>query len=290
MIPEPRIFIRHDFSKAFNVYSGVHFQNAIARLGSVIPEYIMTTYLNILKRDSDFQNSRVIHAHAGWVYNDVESLFNLNLNYGYRFNRSNQMENTSIAEDGSLEIHPDPLTSISTSGFLSGKISKNFFSIRTTPTLGFLLMENHTERRVNQNSGRFSYRTFSPYFSLNFSRIRAVQVEYDVNYLSMKNSGAPVSQVKQLLKLYAYPAGNLMMKAVFEHYRNDWNAHRRQQGFVDLLFRVSFPKVRQDIEIQLSNLLDTRNFRTLQVYEYYTMESIFNLRPRQVMLRGRLTL
>lgn len=289
VIPEPRIFIRRDFSKAFNVYSSLHFQNALAQLGSIFPEYVMTTYLTTIKQDAGFKRTQQLHANAGFIYTEVESLFTLNLNYSYRLSRSNQMENTAIAPDGSLEIHPEALTGVSTSGFLSGRISKNFFSIRTTPVLGFLLTKNHTDRRINQNSGRFSYRTFSPYFSLNFNRIRAVQLEYNVNYLGMKNSGSPVSQVNQLLKLYVYPARNLMLKTVYEHYQNDWNAHRRNQGFVDLLLRVSLPKVRQDIEIQLSNLLDTRNFRTLQVYEYYTMESIFNLRPRQVMLRGRLT-
>lgn len=65
---------------------------------------------------------------------------------------------------------------------------------------------------------------------------------------------------------------------------------KNENVFADLIYRYTIQKKKIDLEMQVSNIFDTNNFRTIAVNDFSYVATNFILRPRQVLLKIRLSL
>ena len=71
---------------------------------------------------------------------------------------------------------------------------------------------------------------------------------------------------------------------------NNLFTERTENIFTDLIYRYTISKKKIDLELQLSNLLNTTNFKTININDFSYVETNFNLRPRQILFKIRFTL
>ena len=60
--------------------------------------------------------------------------------------------------------------------------------------------------------------------------------------------------------------------------------------FLDLIYRYSIKNKKIDFETQLTNLFNTKNYKTININDYSYIETNFILRPRQILFKIRFTL
>jgi outer membrane receptor for ferric coprogen and ferric-rhodotorulic acid len=99
-----------------------------------------------------------------------------------------------------------------------------------------------------------------------------------------------ITQQSHLLNLNFYPKNNQFFAIKSEYINNNLYSERTENVFVDLLYRYTLIKKKIDLEMNLTNLFNTTNFKTINISDFSYIETNFNLRPRQVLFKIRFTL
>jgi hypothetical protein len=99
-----------------------------------------------------------------------------------------------------------------------------------------------------------------------------------------------ITQQSHKFNLNIYPKDNQYVALKNEYIRNDLFSENTSNIFTDFLYRLTWQKKDIDFEIQLSNIFNAKNYRTINIDEFSYIESSFRLRPRQVLFKIRFSL
>lgn len=285
---EPRWFTRRRISPHAHIIGSLQYQNHLARPDDMYSSYIMTSYLSLVKKNNDFRNNHIYTGLIGLNYNNPVSILLGNLSYSYSRRINNLLGNVYLTADGLQETQNLDRSNRQQNHLVSGRLSKYFMGAKLTPALSMAYMNTQTERIINGQYGNFEFTTFTPSVEMRYSGLRKVDLSYNGSLTKMWNISNASEQYRQTLNLGVWPAKKIYVKTLLEHYRNNLNRNQRDYFFADLLLRWS--KSSHAIEINFSNLFNTKVFRTLSVSDYSYTESSYTLRPAQVVVRGRINI
>lgn len=96
--------------------------------------------------------------------------------------------------------------------------------------------------------------------------------------------------MNQVFSLGLLGVKNTLLRFSGEQYNLSRENSRQKYLFGDILVRYTFPKIRQDIEISLTNIFNRNTFTHIRVSDYFMQETSITLRPRQILLKGRINI
>jgi hypothetical protein len=99
-----------------------------------------------------------------------------------------------------------------------------------------------------------------------------------------------ISQQFQKFNINVYLNENQYIGLKTEFIRNDLFSENTENFFTDVVYRHTWKKKNIDFEIQLNNIFNTENYRTVNIDNFSYVESNFRLRPRQVLFNIRFSL
>ena len=119
--------------------------------------------------------------------------------------------------------------------------------------------------------------------------------EYQSDWTFSKNkiqnqSNPTIKQQSHILNLNFYPKENQYLAIKTEYVNNSLFSERTESLFTDLIYRYTLRKKKIDLEIQLTNLFNTTNFRTINLNQFSYVETNYQLRPRQILFKIRISL
>lgn len=285
--PEPQVYIKRNLNDNLSATANISAMRPSSNFGSLFPEYIMYDYMSLEKREAAFREQSFLNTGLGLSYNNAIKLTQFYLNYSHQLRRNNLLSEIKINPDGTnyIEYKKEPGTG--KQQIVSFRASKNFIHIKTLPAIRLTYMETAQNSIVNGFKNNFKTSMLSPGLSVSFTGISKVHVEYDGTYNFSFNAQSQLKQLNQKLNFLFYPRRGLLIKPTVEHFKNNFSGGKQNYLFLDAMIRISVPKIKQDFEIELSNLFNTKHFQTIQVMEYFYSESIYQLRPRQIIIRGK---
>ncbi len=285
---EPRLFARKRIAPSAQLIGSIRYQNQLPRPEDVYTHYIMTSYLNLVKKNTNFRNSHLLTGTVGMNYNNPVAIVLGNLNYSYTRRVNNLLGSIYLGSDGMQEIQTLDRSNVQQNHIVSGRLSKYFLGPKLTPAISLVYMKNRMERMLNGEVGHFEYSTFTPSLNIRYSGLNKVDLSYNSSVISMWNTSNTSQQYSQTFSLGVHPTKKIYVNMCLEHYRNNLNMSRKDYFFSDALVRWSPGKLRHSLEVGFSNLFNTKTFQTISASDYYYNESSYNLRPAQIVVRGRI--
>lgn len=289
LAPEPSMNFTYS-KKANTSFSGMlRHTKHLSRLGDQYNGLIMSNYLTFNYKDSEFRNTSVYLANLSFKHNNAVSGLNLNGSVGFNQQIQNFQEETNIFEDGSKEIIVGKTNHTAQRYFSNFKISKYWFDLKTSTNFGLNLSQFNSQRILNGLSQGFRVASIRPDFSITFNGIRRMSATYKLTY-NYRNSGGVVSvyELKQDLNTSVFLAKNLSGLITLEHY-NIRSNQSDNYFFGDITMRYTIPKTTYDFEIGWTNIFNQKEFKTIQISDYYHSETLFHLRPPQLIIRGKMS-
>lgn len=284
LVPEPMLSVRLKSTPSLEWNSYFQYQNSVARLGDIYPGHIMRSYLSVVSRNTDFTNNQRFSGGAGVTFNHVTSGLSFNANLGATRNILNQLPQNHILPDGSGEVRYTTQKNISRMRSGRAQVTQYFFGLKTTVSAGVTLSELLNEQSLNGSLNLLSNRTVTPNARITLNRFKRMELNYTTQYgySRMGNTAETVKQFQQQVGMALSAVKNTTILLSAEQVR----ISRQNYFFSDLTLRYTPPKIKQDFELGVVNLFNQDTFRNIYLRDYLMQETIFQLRPRQFLLRG----
>ena len=284
LVPEPMLSVRLKSTPSLEWNSYFQYQNSVARLGDMYPGAVMRSYLSVVSRNTDFTNNQRFSGGAGVTFNHVVSGLSFNANVNATRHILNQLPQNHILPDGSGEVRYTTQKNISRMRFGRVQVTQYLFGLKTTVSAGVTLSELRSEQSLNGSLNGSSNRTVTPNARVTLNRFKRMELNYTTQYVysRMGNTAETVKQFQQQVGMALSAVKNTTILVNAEQVR----INRKNYFFSDLTLRYTLPKVRQDFELGVVNLFNQDTFRTLYLHNYVLQETIFQLRPRQFLVRG----
>lgn len=151
-------------------------------------------------------------------------------------------------------------------------------------------MRSTNERVINDRKTAFVNDIFSPFLRFNYNGITWVDLKYNATVLFISSQDRRIQQRTQAVNLDFILHKSLILQTKIEHYAIFGTGGKSNYLFPDLVVRFLPKKKGHALEMQWLNLLNLNTFRTFNVNDFQYSESSYNLRPRQIMVRGRLNI
>jgi len=120
-------------------------------------------------------------------------------------------------------------------------------------------------------------------------------IEYQTNWIFSKNkiqnqSNKTITQQSHLLNFNFYPKKNQYISLRTEYIKTNLFSENTENVFTDIIYRYTWKKKNIDFELQGNNIFNTENYRTVDVDAFSYVETNFQLRPRQLLVKIRFSL
>lgn len=291
LVTEPHFNLRFKSTPSTEFYVDGKYINSLSRPGDLYSGFVMRSYLNLTRKDADFADNHNYSSRAGINHNNLASGFSFNSSYGVVFNVQNQLPQNQISMDGSGEMNYALWrnTSRTHSGNLT--IRKYIFLLKTSLSTGATLSKNESDVFVNGDFQRYSFKRASPEAHISFNGFKWLEFNYRANFFYSNNTttSQTVTNYSQSWSTGFSKIKNAFVLFTFEHNKIKTSQTSRGYLFGDILLRYTLPKIKQDFEFSLTNIFNKDSFETIHLNNYIVQQTNFQLRPRQILFRGRIS-
>lgn len=291
LVFEPRLTANYQISPFWSTSGGMNYGNRFGEIDNVFYGYLLKNYRTLQRRDTPLQNSQTLSGNIGLDYkNPLSSLFG-NVNYRYSSSRNNLLYRSKINPTGTTEYSAIDQLNYSHLRLISGRVSKYFSAVKTNINSSLSFMNTESDQLLNGTLTTVTNNSINPGLGLstNFNKIVDVEYGYRLSYYK-SNLGAKEQntfQRKQLLNLNIYPNSISHISVENEYYVSNLTTGLARNLFTSLLFRYSLPKKKIDLETRWTNVWDTSTFATSSLTSFSYIESVYELRPMQIVQKVR---
>lgn len=292
---EPRLSISKDLSSIWQIKGGVSIQNNFGRINNIHRAYIIKNYRSIQKISSPIPNSTIENSDLGFFYrNQLKSLFG-NLSFNYSKTEDNIIYNSQITSSGNTELVAISMKNYKKTYSLLGRISKYISSVRTSVSFNVGFFNNNFQQIINGSLATIETQNNDLNLKINTDVTDWFDIDYKgfFNISENKTQGVenkPIKSQSHLIDLNFFPKRNQFIGLKSQFYNNDLFAKQGSYFFMDLVLRHTFKDKRIDFEIIYNNIFNTQNYRTIGVDNFSYIETNFQLRPSQFVIKARMSL
>ncbi|MNQ79555.1 hypothetical protein D3C85_945030 [compost metagenome] len=271
-------------------------KNELGTMDDIYRGAILRNYRSVYANNAPLSEQKNHTAALSFNYRKAITLFFFNLQASYSRINLNTIS-SSILTNNLQERIVLPYENNTSAYNLSGNVSKYWFELRTTLSMGL----TWSKSRSNQ----FQNEELLPYNAVN-NGIKAgfqtkisstTNLNYTANYnlmesKSMLNNEASIKykQLRQLAEFSFMPVKDLFLNLSAEHlYTKQSGQDRLSYLFSDLSARYKVNKINTDFEFGISNLGNIKTYRTVYVSGNAFTSGNYQIPGRIAMLKAALT-
>lgn len=290
---EPRLGLNYDLNNYWAINASSSKNNSFGNINQMYYGYMLTSYRDIKRSNAPLFQSVNISNSVGLSYrNPINSTF-ANLIYNYSVRENNLLFINNIGKNGSVERNAIEQENTNYAQSLNASISKSFSEITTTISIGTNIFKQENPQIINNNFATVIAKGISPNLRVSSSLSKWFGLEYAYKISSFKNIVADIPKQKIIqqnhdLKLNFNPAEKWYLGLNTEFYVNNFND--TQNLFSDLIFRRTIGKKKIDLEANWLNIFNTSPLISISNGAFNYVETSYNLRPSQLILKLRFPL
>lgn len=292
---EPRLSAIYEVNSFWKINSSVSKSNQFGAINQLHYAYILQNYRNLQRINAPLPQNSNQNYSLGIAYrNPIKTLF-WNVIYINSKSENNLLYQTQILPNGATELQAVEQENIRNNQNISTRASKYISKIKSNITLNATFGFQEFQQLINNNLTDVKNQNLTIGNKIDTDITDKINVEYQANWTFSKNTvqnqeNPTITQQNHILNLNTYPTKNQYFAVKTEYINNNLFTERTENIFTDLIYRYTISKKKIDLELQLSNLFNTTNFRTININDFSYVETNFNLRPRQVLFKIRFTL
>lgn len=292
---DPRFSIIYDINTFWKVNASTSVGKQFGTIDQLYYGFILRDYRSIQRVDTPLSEAFNQNVSGGISYrNPIKSLF-WNLLYTHSITAKNLLYNTMIMEGGASEIQAVPVDNNHTNNNLSARLSKYFDTLKTNATLTSNYSSQNFQQILNSELADIKSRNWSLGGKVDADLTNWLNAEYKVDSIFSKNkiqesSNQTILHQNHILDLNFTPTDNLFLGLKSEYIQNTLFSENSENIFMDLIGRYSWKDRNIDFEVQLSNLFNTKIYRTVNIDAFSYVETEYQLRPSQILFKMRFSL
>lgn len=268
----PQLRVKYQVGKENYFTFNYNYRNNVGDIQSIYPGRVLTDYRTLYANNADLAENKTQRASFGFSFRKAITLLFFNLNTSYSRTDANTIA-SSIINNNILQRIALPLQNSADTWSLGSYISKYSFKLRTTLSAGANWQISNSNQI--QNSILLPYQTVSKMFNAGvetkLSRQITLSYKGNMSLINSKSSAAaaPGYQIKQLVQqavLNYNPVTDLSLKLSGENYLTKQpRANDLNYSFADASVKYGFKKIKADLELNVNNLLNVKNYNTLNL-------------------------
>lgn len=290
---EPRLGLNYDLNNYWTINASSSKINSFGNINQMYYGYMLTSYRDIKRSNALLSQSVNFSNSVGLTFrNPINSTF-ANLIYNYSVRENNLLFINNIGLNGSIERNAIEQKNNNYAQSLNTSISKYFREVKTTVSIGTNIFKQENQQIINNNLATVIAKGISPNLRVSSSPLKWFGLEYAYKLSSFKNIVADIPKQKIIqqnhdIKLNFNPAEKWYLGINTEYYINNFND--TQNLFSDLVFRRTNGKKKIDLEATWLNIFNTKSLLSLSNGAFNYVETSYNLRPSQLVLKLRFSL
>lgn len=292
LIIEPRFSLNKNIGSFWTATGTLSYRNIFGELDDVYYGYLLKTYRTLQRRNVPLQNSQTFLGNVGLSYrNPLTATFG-SVFYSYSLSRNNLLYQSQITSTGATEYSAIVQFNNSSVQLLTGQLSQFVKPLKTTVSTRLSWSTMARNQLVNGALINVNNQTISPNISLstNFKKIVDLNYDYKLTLFTTQLSLAGdqrTSQQKHALNLSIYFNQKSYLIVENELYKNSLTDKTISNYFTNILFRYAIPHRKMDLETACTNLWNTASLTTGSLTSFSYIESVYELRPRQIVQKIR---
>lgn len=292
---EPRLSMIYDASAFWKFNTSVGVSNQFGKINQLHYAYILRNYRNIQRINTPLPQTfnKTISGTISYR-NPIKSWF-WNMIYTNTNSKNNLLYQTQILDNGATELEAIEQDNNRMSHNISTRSSKYFSNINTNATINSNFGLHDFRQILNTEITNISNQNWGIGAKLEIDFTDWFSTEYQANWQFSKNSiqdqpNSTITQQSHLLNLNLYPKENQYFVVIIEYIKNNLFTESTENIFTDLIYLHTWKKKNIDFQLQLNNIFDTENYRTINISEFSYVGTNFRLRPRQILFKIRFSL
>ena len=282
---DPRLMIDYKLTNFWRLRGGWSYTNSLGDIDGIYYGFILKNYRSLSRNAAPLsENTRhSFSAHLAYR-NPITSFFNT-LTYIYTLGHTNLTYSNLVQADGTSIIQARDLPQTTHIQSLQLYTSKFFSASKTTITLHAGLNQQKEKSLINGELFDTKNRFYNIRPELNVRITPWLNVEYALDATLMETyideeEKSNISLLRHKVNIFAFPTRKQMISLETEYY----DYKESQNFFADLLFRYTFSKQKLDVELRWNNIFNNLTYTSLQASTFTVYESVYQLRPSQVLL------
>ncbi|MBG6110816.1 hypothetical protein H4V97_002160 [Flavobacterium sp. CG_23.5] len=292
---EPRLLVVYDWSAYWKITTSAGISNQFGTINQLHYGYILQNYRSIKRVNSPLPQSTVANYSIGLSYrNPVKALF-FNASYGRVQSEYNLLYQSSIMANGATTLEAIEQTNTRKSDNFSTRMGKYISEIKTNVTLNGSFAMQEFQQIINSQLTTITNQNWVFGNKIDTDITDWFNVEYESSWTLSHNQiqsqkQANITQQNHHLNLNFNLKSKQYLGLKSEFISSSLLNVKNENVFADLIYRYTIQKKKIDLEMQVSNIFDTKNFRTVNANDFSFVATNFDLRPRQVLIKIRFSL
>lgn len=291
----PSLSLNWTITRDLWLNAGAHYSKNVGDPGGIYSGYIMSNYRTFQRSYVEqLSETHNYGANAALRYRSVINALFANVGFNYNRIHDNQIYGYSY-EGATSVVQAVDRPTVADSYSLTGEASKGFDFLSSSIRILGSYSLSANERLVDRELYRYHARRFSYGGTLSFRPLGWIGIVYSCGFSqsrsytkSHRDQSTRVNNSTQRLSMNIYPIKILTLTLAAEDNYNNLTAKNRHAWFGDASAKLKLKRV--DIELQLNNLFDQRQYTRVSYsgLDIYTQTS--QLRPRNAIISVRFKL
>lgn len=289
---EPNFYIRNKLSAFWETSVSANYSNDFGDANRIYYGFILNNYRSLQRYNSPLPEDFRQNYNWSLNYRNPLTSFFASTSYSYANTRRNLLYSNLIGENGATVLEAIEQENYSNAHTWNAKASKYFSKLNTTLSLGTTfshfqrdqLLNDSLAEVNNQNLG-FNLKLesevtgwLSTSYAANLGILQTTIVERDMKDIETQQHS---------LDLFFYVAENQYFSVNSEYYFNNISDENRNNFFLNLNYQYTFMESGIDLEASWNNVLNTNAFVRVSNNEFAYVQSIYRLRPSQLLVSLR---
>lgn len=288
---EPSLNIKYKFTQLLEgtLFSSV--SNSFGEVSQLYNTYILQSYRDLQKFNTTIPEMGILTNGTYFNYKNLLHSIFTSLGYNITSTKNNLLFINEVNPDGSVTLKSIVTKNLGATQSIYANISKYYSPIKTIFKIGGNVDLSNSEQIINSILNKIHSTNYNFYFTVNSNVSDFIDLIYEGKYLIQKSklgekSINNIHLQEHNLNINISPSKNQLISVKTKYYLNNINT-QKNNAFVNILYRYTFPKNKIDVELNCNNLLNTKYFTTVYNESFLTIQNSFELRPRQFLFSVR---
>ncbi len=292
---EPSFYAKYDINSFWDISAATSLNNQLGTINQLSYAFILVNYRSI-ERTNTALPQIFNQNYVGRISyrNPIYSIFG-DITYISTKSKYNLLYRTYLAESGAKEIDAIEQFNNRNTNDISARISKNIYQIKTNIALSAGLKSLDYKQIINDDLHNIVKLLWSFGGKIENYLTDQISTEYRGNMSFSKNktqdiSNKTISQQSHKVNLNFYATKKQYVSLQTEFSVNNIFTEKSENIFADLLYRFAWIEKNIDFELLYNNILNNKNYQYVNIDSFSYIETSYQLRPSQVLLKVRFSL
>ncbi len=292
ILSDPFLSVSYDMSSYFSVRTSAMISNSFGSINQLHYAYILQNYRNVVRVDTPLPQTSNQSFSGSINYKNPIDAFFWSIIYSNSRTKNNLLYQTNVMDNGAIELQAKEQDNLGYSQNVGFNINKYFTPLKSNLTFNCNWGESHSKQSINDVLTKIKnyFRGIGGKIDTDITSWFAIEYKGNWTFTNsvMDNKTNPmIRQQNHIIDLNFIPSNSQFISFTSEYIYNNLFSESSKKIFSDCRYRYSIKKKNIDFELQLNNIFNTKNYRTVNVNEYSYVETSYKLRPRQGLIKVR---